>query len=171
MTEGSWSRTHPPSPAGHRPHHAPVASDPSAGRSGRAAGSSQACPPAAHSTPARTSRPAPACRTRHHRRRASSPPASRRAPRQTPHVRSLIDDLALGLLGGHVGGSPNHHPHLRGRSGQRDRWRLRHARVARIRLKRLPQTEVQHLDSPVLPRLDVGGLQVAVDDAGLVSRF
>ena len=37
--------------------------------------------------------------------------------------------------------------------------------------QRLAQPEVQHLDGPVALHLDVGGLQVAMDDAGLVRRF
>jgi hypothetical protein len=39
------------------------------------------------------------------------------------------------------------------------------------RLHRLGQTEVQYLDGAVAAHLDVGGLQIAVDDALLVCRF
>ena len=40
-----------------------------------------------------------------------------------------------------------------------------------VGIKRLRQTEVQHLHRAVLSDLDVGGFQIAVYDASLVSRF
>ena len=58
---------------------------------------------------------------------------------ERPHIGSLIDDLALRLLGCHIGRGANHHPHLRRRRGQRDGRRLCDAHVARIRLERLRQ--------------------------------
>ena len=39
------------------------------------------------------------------------------------------------------------------------------------RFQRLGQAEVQHLHGAVRPHLDVGGLQIAVNDALLVRRF
>ena len=41
----------------------------------------------------------------------------------------------------------------------------------RRRVERLGQAEVEHLDRPVRPQLDVGRLQVAMDDAVLVGGF
>ena len=76
--------------------------------------------------------------------------------------------LAPRLLGRHVGGRPHDDPHsgIGGRPGRRI------ARIAGGRgFQRLAQPEVQHLDGPVALHLDVGGLQVAMDDAGLVRRF
>ena len=40
-----------------------------------------------------------------------------------------------------------------------------------VRAQRLGQAEVEHLDGAVRTHLDVGGLQVAVNDALLVSGF
>ena len=45
------------------------------------------------------------------------------------------------------------------------------ADIAPARIHRLRQTEVQHLHCAVRAHLDVGGLQVAVDDPLLVRRF
>lgn len=42
---------------------------------------------------------------------------------------------------------------------------------ARRRVERLGEPEVEHLDGAVIADLDVGGLQVAVDDALLVRRL
>ena len=85
-----------------------------------------------------------------------------------PDVRALVDGLALGLLRRHIRGGPDHHAHLCCRGRQTDRRRHRHVRVDRVRLERLGQAKVQHLDGPVLPHLDVCGLQIAVDDTRLV---
>ena len=58
--------------------------------------------------------------------------------------------------------------HLRGSSSQRGGLIgiTRRGGVGCLR-----QAEVQDLDGPVLPHFDVGGLQVAVDDPGLVGRL
>ena len=49
--------------------------------------------------------------------------------------------------------------------------RQRQARVAVVRLPCLGQPEVEHLDRPVGPKLDVRRFEIAVDDALLVRLF
>ena len=44
-------------------------------------------------------------------------------------------------------------------------------RDRRGRIERFRQTEIEHLNGAVLPHLDVGGFQVAMDDAALVGGF
>ena len=90
-----------------------------------------------------------------------------------PDVDPAIDDLAAGLLGGHVGGGAENHPHPCGASRERRRERgvdvCRRARA--LRRKRLGETEVEHLHGTVGSDLDVCRLQVAVDDPVLVCSF
>ena len=52
-----------------------------------------------------------------------------------------------------------------------DGGRKRQARVLHVGLPRLGQTEVEHLDRAVRADLDVGGFEVAVDDALSVGGF
>ena len=89
--------------------------------------------------------------------------AAERAPRrqhlvehapERPDVRLLIDRLASRLLRAHVGGRPHHRPHAR---RQRRRPGL-------LRLG-LREPEVEHLDAAAGGDLDVGGFQIAMDDA------
>ena len=90
---------------------------------------------------------------------------------ERPDVRTDIDGLALRLLRRHVGrGAENHpaHRHRRRGDGRRER-RVRRCPVATgTRFHRLGEPEVEHLHGAVGAHLDVGGLQVAVDDAVLV---
>ena len=90
---------------------------------------------------------------------------------ERPPVAALIDGPALRLLRRHVGGGAQDHPGLRHRRC-RDRRRLRHPRRHRAgRLQCLRQTEVQHLHDAIGAQLDVGGLEIAVDDPLFVRRF
>ena len=88
-----------------------------------------------------------------------------------PNVRTLIDGQALGLLGGHVGRGPDHHPHLGGRSRQRDRRRHGRADAPGFRLERFGQPEVEHLHHAVKPHLDVGRFEIPMDHALLMRSF
>ena len=88
-----------------------------------------------------------------------------------PDVGALVDDPALRLLGGHIRRRPDHHPHLRGRGGQRDRRRHGGADATRFRLEGFGQAEVQHLHGAVWPELDIRGLEIPMDDALLVRGF
>ena len=83
----------------------------------------------------------------------------------------LSTGLPSRLLGTHVGRGAEDHPRLRHRR-RRDGRRLRHIRATRAdRLHRLRQAEVQHLHRAVGAHLDVGGLEIAVDDPLLVRRL
>ena len=88
---------------------------------------------------------------------------------ERPDVGPLVDRLAARLLGSHVGRRAEQDARLgvvlSDRRGER-----RAARDA-LALPRLGEPEVEHLDRAVGPDADVGGLEVAVDDAGLVGRF
>ena len=59
--------------------------------------------------------------------------------------------------------------HRQGRRLRRARQPAARARAGRA--KRLGQAEIQHLHRAVRPHLDVGRLQIAVDDPRLVRRF
>ncbi len=87
---------------------------------------------------------------------------------ECPDVRPFVRRLALGLFRRHIRRRPQDHAHLRGRGCQRRRL----TRISlRCRVERLGQPEVQDLDGPVLPHLDVGGLEIAVNHAGLMRRL
>ena len=91
---------------------------------------------------------------------------------ERPDVRALVDRLAARLLRTHVGGgAQNARPCLRHRrTGDRRRLRCIARRAAR-RFERFREAEVEHLHRAVRPHLDVGRLQIAMDDALLVRRF
>ena len=76
-----------------------------------------------------------------------------------------LSTLALGLLRAHVCGSAEDHP-ARVVAGDVSVGECRDVAASRRRrLERLRQAEVEHLHGAVGPHLDVGGLQVAMDDA------
>ena len=90
-----------------------------------------------------------------------------------PDSSPLVDRPALRLFGCHVGGGADDHPHLCRRRGQRDGWRFGQLSggTRRRRLECLRQTEVEHLDGPVVTDLDVGRLQIAVDNTRLMRSL
>ena len=88
-----------------------------------------------------------------------------------PDVAAFVRRAPLGLLGAHVRRRAENHPDAGHHGGCRDGRRLRDVRRAAGRLHRLCQAEVEHLDGAVGADLDVGGLEVAVDDALLVRGF
>ena len=90
---------------------------------------------------------------------------------ERPDVGALVDGLAARLLGAHVGGGAEDHARVRHAPGRDGRRLRRSRRRASTRLQRLGQAEVEHLDRAVRPDLDVGRLQIAVDDALLVRGF
>lgn len=79
-----------------------------------------------------------------------------------PDVGALVRFFAPRLLGAHVRGCPEDR-------SRRGRVRVFHG--ARLRQARFCQTKVEHLHVPVRLDLDVGRLQVAVDDSRLVRRL
>ena len=87
-----------------------------------------------------------------------------------PDIGPLVDDLAARLLRAHVGGGAEDDP----RAGAR---RSSHvgdcvgSGAPGSRVPDLRQAEVQHLDHAVGRDLDVGRLQIAMDDPLLVRRF
>jgi DNA-binding TFAR19-related protein (PDSD5 family) len=87
-----------------------------------------------------------------------------------PDVRALVDRLAPGLLGRHVRGRAE--DQAGGRAGVREGGGLREVGAGarhRVDHVRLGEPEVENLDLAVRRQLDVGRLEVAVDDAALVS--
>ena len=92
---------------------------------------------------------------------------------ERPDVRAAIDHAATRLLGRHVGGGAEDDAGRGGLIGQRRRHRGvgRGPRRRARRAQRLGQAEVQHLDGAVGTQLDVGRLQIAVDDAVLVREL
>ena len=84
------------------------------------------------------------------------------AAAERPDVGAPVHGLTSGLLGAHVGRCPDDGAFPR-RVGARPR-RLTHRR----RFERLREAEVQQLHPAVGKHFDVGRLQVAVDDAGVV---
>ena len=87
-----------------------------------------------------------------------------------PDVGALVDGLAARLLGRHVGGGAEDHAGRR--HGGRGDGRRVHGVARRadrgLGAQRLGEAEVEHLDGAVVADLDVGGLEVAMDDALLV---
>ena len=87
-----------------------------------------------------------------------------------PDVGALVRRLALGLLGSHVRRRPENGARLRRADGQRRRV-LRIAVARRRRFHGFRQAEIQNLDDAFRGDLDVGRLQVAMDDVLLVRGF
>ncbi len=68
-------------------------------------------------------------------------------------VRAMVDAAAGGLLGGKVARGAQHH-----------------ARLGKAGITQLGDAEIHHLDGAAVGDHQVGGLQVAVDDACLVGK-
>ncbi len=98
---------------------------------------------------------------------------------ERPDVGALVDRAAARLLGRHVGRGAEDDAELRplrGRHRRRVHERRRAREVGRGgaprgRVHRLGEAEVEDLDLAVGRELDVGGLEVAVDDSLLVRRL
>jgi hypothetical protein len=87
---------------------------------------------------------------------------------ERPDVGALVHRLAACLLRAHVGGGAED----RAASGERGRGQRRRLRLARRRrglVEGLRKPEVENLQRPVGPQLDVRRLQVAVHDPALVG--
>ena len=107
-----------------------------------------------------------------HRLAREEPPAGEHLVEhdaEGPDVGALVDGLAAGLLGRHVGGGAE--DQAGGRAGVGEGRGVRQIGGRGVRaFPRLGEAEVEHFDLAVGRELDVGGLEVAVDDALLV-RF
>ena len=95
---------------------------------------------------------------------------------QRPDVGAPVHALATRLLGAHVGGAAENDARLRRRRrrhGRRHRERCRGSvRSSHIAwFSQLGETEVQHLHTAIGAELDVGRLQVPVNDAAVVGGF
>ena len=88
---------------------------------------------------------------------------------ECPDVGAPVHRLAFRLLRRHVGGRSQNHSRLRRRQTQRRR--VRHRVGLRVFVHRLRQSEVEHLHFAVRSDLDIGGFQVAMNDAALVRGF
>lgn len=84
-----------------------------------------------------------------------------------PNIGALIDGFALGLLGRHVGGGAQDHAGLGGHAGEGGG--IRNVRRGGMVVERLGESEIEHLDHAAVGDLDVGGLEVAMDNAAPVS--
>ena len=86
-------------------------------------------------------------------------------------VSPSINDLAPRLFRSHIRRCPDHHPHLGGRGGQRDRGRHRRTDAPGFRLEGFGQPKVEHLHHAIVSDLDVGWFQIPVDDPLLMRGF
>ena len=86
-----------------------------------------------------------------------------------PDIGPAVDLLTPRLFGAHVGRSSENHALERRVLGEGRRERR--ADVSALRLPRLGEPEVEHLDRAVVGDLDVGRFEIAVDDALLVRRL
>ena len=92
---------------------------------------------------------------------------------ERPHINAPVDRLALGLFGRHVGGGAENDT-LHG-----DCWRSHRRPVAPVapvapdctHRTCFRKPEVQHLNRAVRSHFDIGGLEIAMDDASLVRSF
>ena len=92
---------------------------------------------------------------------------------ERPDVAALLGRPSLRLLGAYIRRRPENRPNAGHHRGRGDRRRLREPNGTRGRwcLRQLRQSEIQYLHHPVGPQLDVGGLQVPVNDTLLVRGF
>ena len=90
---------------------------------------------------------------------------------ERPDVRALVDGQPARLFGTHVGGGAEDDALARAAApsivGDCEGRRA----IASCRSSSLRQPEVEHLDDAVRRDLDVGRLEIAMDDAPLVRRF
>ena len=94
---------------------------------------------------------------------------------ERPDVAALVDGLSARLLGAHVRRGSHDRALLSRRAQLLGSSGVREADVAG-RLRRggildLAQAEIEHLDAPIRGEFDVGGLEVAMDDALRVGFF
>jgi hypothetical protein len=91
---------------------------------------------------------------------------------ERPDVAPLVGLVSLRLFGGHVGGRTENHADARHQGRRRHRFSCDVDVVAGgVRVRELREAEVQDFHGPVRPQLDVGRLQVAVDDSLVVRRL
>jgi len=84
---------------------------------------------------------------------------------ERPHIRSSVGSFALHLLGRHV----RRRAQQRTRHGRHHRWQVRQGAVCRPRIGNFREAEIQDLDRPVGLYLDVGRLEITMDDAMVVG--
>ena len=90
---------------------------------------------------------------------------------ERPDVGSLVHRLAARLLGAHELRGAEDDAGLRAVADERRRQREVRLGTGRLRIESLREAEVEDLDPPVRGDLDVGRLQVPVDDAAIVRRL
>ena len=122
--------------------------------------------------------PGPVGLARQHRRKdvahglaGEQPRAGEHLPQhdaESPDVGSLVDGRAACLLGRHVGGSAEDHPGGGALCGAASAIARRLTRRAAVAGPGLGEAEVEHFHRAVVADLDVGGLQIAMDDPFVV---
>jgi hypothetical protein len=92
---------------------------------------------------------------------------------ERPDVTTLVRLVSLRLFGGHVGCRTENHADARHQRRRRNRRRCGDVGVVGrdFRVRELREAEVQDFHRSVRPKLDVGRLQVAVDDSMVVRRL
>jgi hypothetical protein len=90
---------------------------------------------------------------------------------ERPDVGSLVGLLPAGLLRTHVGGRPDDRSPVPAADRDALGRRIDGSLAEHLHLERPCQPEIEHLDLTTWRQLDVGRLQVAVDDAALVRRL
>jgi hypothetical protein len=78
------------------------------------------------------------------------------------HITALIGRKTLGLLRRHISRGPKNHSGIR--TGADECRGIRQGRIRHFALECLRESEIENLDLAVRRNLDVGGLQVAVND-------
>src|SRR2546426_8442970 len=86
---------------------------------------------------------------------------------ESPHIGSSVGSLPLDLLGRHI----RRRAEQRARHGRHHRWRLRRGTVSRLCIGCFREAEIQDLDCPVGLHLDVGRLEITMDDAMVVGSL
>ena len=89
-----------------------------------------------------------------------------------PEVAALVGLVPLRLFGAHIRRRAKQHADTGHRRRRRECRRGREVHPAvRLRLRQLREAEVEHLDRPIRPQLDVCRLQIAMNDPARVCGF
>jgi hypothetical protein len=88
-----------------------------------------------------------------------------------PHIRPLINRLPFCLLGAHIGRGAEDDTGVRDHGRRRDRGGDRKIRSYCVASERLGKPEIKHFHGAVCTQLDIGRLEIAMDDVLLVRGF